>query len=86
MAGKDLLDQRGARTRQADDEDRVRSRAPALAHLRNEGAGECRRRRPRLGREQVCIIAHQRAAQAIALVIMPEGERRVAHILISLAE
>ena len=86
VAGEDLLDQRRARTREANNEDRILGGATTLAHRGNERRGEGGDCRIDFGGELVRVIAHQGPAPAIALGVVRVGSRRVSGILEGLAQ
>ena len=86
VAREDLLDQRRARARQADDEDR-RVRLEALARvLLEELAAEYRRDLFVAGLEPHGIVGHQRPLPLVAGVVELPGAVVVAGVLVRLAE
>src|SRR4029077_19488638 len=75
MARQDLLDERGARTRQTDDENWIgRGRAPAAAPGEEILREKSKRAIHKVG-NFVGIVIEREAAKAIALAIMLEGFR-----------
>ena len=86
VAGEDLLEQRRARPRHADDEDRVRRRTAAARARIEELAGEDGFQLLDALRVQVGVVAVARAVQRIAFCIVLEGLRVVARVLVRLAK
>ena len=86
VAGENLLDQRRARSRQTDDEDRIGCRTAAARACRKEGRGEQGGLPPALIGGVVRIVAERRVVGAIALGIGGEGGLVLALVLQRLAQ
>ena len=86
MAGENLLDQRGARTRHADDENRHGRRLPAagvgLEHFRGEDALDVAKKPER----RFFIVIDQRALGGIASAQLCKGAAAIADVAIGLSQ
>src|SRR5579862_27226 len=86
MAGQDLLDQRRARARHADDEDRIAGLASRAAPRREELRRERRARAAQVIAQRLRLIFHGFAAQRVGEAVLFEGFFVETFVLQRLAE
>jgi len=86
VAGEDLLDQRGARARHADDEDGQLRLTSGAVHAREELGAECRDHAADVRARRVGLVQARGLLQIVAGLVVPEGGIVVARIVVDLGE